>query len=598
VSLARCEDAARARCGSVTVPLDRAHPGGDQVPIAFELYRHTRNREPSLGTIVAVEGGPGYSTRASRDSYLDLFGPLLDRRDLLLVDNRGTGGSGAIDCPPLQSYVGSFVVNAGKCGRQLGPAADDYGSANAAEDLVAVLDALGILTVDLYGDSYGTFFSQTFAVRHPERLRSLVLDASYPIEGSDPWYRDSNRALRAAFRAACARDARCAARGGDPIARLTQLLDRVRAAPITGDAYDADGTLRTVTVDGAALAAIAWNGSSYESIYRELDAAARAALRPVGADVTPLLRLAAENLPAPGGAGDPVEFSEGAYAAVSCNDYPEPWDVHASFRDRRLQYSAAKRALPPSSFAPFSPDEWLYQPGVEWDYCARWPAPTVDDPPFPVGGRYPRVPTLVLAGDLDSNTSPEGGRTVARKLHATYVEVANTTHVTALGDLGHCASRLVLTFVAFLTPGDTSCAAQYAETRLVPDFVRTVGGVAAPRGDVVTAVAATAGDVMARWWSMYGTEGVGLRGGTFTYSGDRVVVFRLHDVRWAEDLPVRGTVRWDRVTGEVVARLRAPVAPVTTVRLDIAWNDLEPHAIATATGSYGDAPVVTSIPAP
>jgi pimeloyl-ACP methyl ester carboxylesterase len=160
---------------------------------------------------VAVEGGPGYSTRASRDSYLDLFRPLLRRRRLLLVDNRGTGGSGAILCRQLQAYRGDYVTAAGRCGHRLGATSDVYRSAFAADDLADVLDHLGIDQIDLYGDSYGTFFSQTFAVRHPSPLRSLVLDAVYFVEGTDPFYVDTNRARRDAFRVSCARSRSCAA---------------------------------------------------------------------------------------------------------------------------------------------------------------------------------------------------------------------------------------------------------------------------------------------------------------------------------------------------------------------------------------------------
>ena len=100
----------------MTVPLDRAHPDDRTIDIAFELYAHTDTTQPALDPIVAVEGGPGYSSRASRDYYLDLFEPLMNRRDLLIVDNRGTGASGAINCEKLQSYVGSFADNVAACG--------------------------------------------------------------------------------------------------------------------------------------------------------------------------------------------------------------------------------------------------------------------------------------------------------------------------------------------------------------------------------------------------------------------------------------------------------------------------------------------------
>lgn len=166
----------------------------------FELHPARRRSRNLRGTIVAVEGGPGYSSRASRDYYLELFQPLRRTHQLLIVDNRGTGASSAIDCPALQSYEGDYIRNVRRCARQLGADSDVWGTAFAADDMAAVLDHLGISQVDLYGDSYGTFFAQEFAIRHPERVRTVVMDAAYPVDDQHPWYPDLNRALVAAFR--------------------------------------------------------------------------------------------------------------------------------------------------------------------------------------------------------------------------------------------------------------------------------------------------------------------------------------------------------------------------------------------------------------
>ena len=209
-----CPDVAGALCGSLTVALDPADPSAGTIDIGFETHPARKGR--TLGTIVAIEGGPGYATTASRDWYLDLFDPLLDHRDLLLIDNRGTGRSEAIDCPELQSYEGDYVTNVGLCGAQLGATSDLYGTAFAIDDMVQVLDALGIDAVDMYGDSYGSFMAQAFAVRHPDRVRTLVLDGTYPVEDQDPWYRDLNAALRDAFRVVCERDPGCNALGWRP----------------------------------------------------------------------------------------------------------------------------------------------------------------------------------------------------------------------------------------------------------------------------------------------------------------------------------------------------------------------------------------------
>ena len=204
----------RARCGRIIRLLDPARPAAGRIRIAFELHRASARPRNPAGTIVAVEGGPGYSTRASRDYYLDLFAPLLDTHQLLLVDNRGTGRSAAINCPELQSYEGNYVQNVRRCSRQLGRHTDVWGTAFAVEDMVAVLDRLGIDEIDLYGDSYGSFFAQAFTVRHPERVRTAVFDATYPVADQNPWYPDLNRAMVDAFRNVCRRDPRMPRRSG------------------------------------------------------------------------------------------------------------------------------------------------------------------------------------------------------------------------------------------------------------------------------------------------------------------------------------------------------------------------------------------------
>ena len=200
VDMRPCPHIDGAECGSIQVPLDPRDLSLGTTQVGFLRYPSRRQDLTSLGTIVAVEGGPGYSTIASRWYYRDLYKPLLDRRELLLVDLRGTGRSDAIDCPRLQSYRGAWKRLVALCGRQLGPLSERYGSAFAAADLVAVLDALGIHRIDLYGDSYGTFFAQTFAVRYPERTRTVTLDGAYPIDNEDAWWRDTNRAIADAFR--------------------------------------------------------------------------------------------------------------------------------------------------------------------------------------------------------------------------------------------------------------------------------------------------------------------------------------------------------------------------------------------------------------
>jgi pimeloyl-ACP methyl ester carboxylesterase len=602
--LSPCPDVPGARCGTIQRPLDPQRPNGATITIGFELHRASNRTLPSLGTIVAVEGGPGYPSIGSRDYYLDLFAPLLARRDLLLVDARGTGTSSVVDCPPLESYQGDYITNVGLCGKQLGAASDLYGTAFAADDLAAVLDFLTIDRIDLYGDSYGTFFGQTFAIRHPDRIRTLTLDAAYPVEGQDPWYRDENRAMRSAFRLVCQRDPGCSALGGDVVDRLATLANALRAHPLTGQAYDADGVLRSVTIDAAFLSYILGVATYGTTVYEELDGAGRAWLQ--GGDPAPLLRIAAEQTDW-SESGVPAEFSSGLYAAVICNDYPQLWDINAPIGQRPAQYNAsvaALRATDPNAFAPFTVDDWLASPWTEYQSCIKWPSPSRWVPPVVSPATYPTVPTLVLVGDLDSITSAEGAQIVASHFpNSTFVQVANTGHVTALSDYSRCASDIVVEFVRSRSPGDTSCASQYQEVRTTDEFPLHLNDVTAPAGPgtvrqrrVASAVASTIGDLFPRWFAMLGSDGVGLRGGTFSTTGLDVVKFNVDSLRWVDNVAVTGKVKWDRASGDVSGTVTC--ARAVDCKLTVSWNYNAPHAVATVSGKIDGAAVSLTLPAP
>ena len=231
------------------------------------------------------------------------------------------------------------------------------------------------------------------------------------------------------------------------------------------------------------------------------------------------------------------EYSEGAYAAVACHDYPTLWDPAASVATRRDQLAAARSALDPAAFAPFPNDIWLRSLYVDQlvSGCLRWPAPRYPDPPVAPGTSYPNVPVLVLDGDLDVIT-PLGDSTRAARLfpNSTLVTVRNNGHVTALADYNDCASGIARRFLRTLAPGDVSCAGRTAEVHVVPDFPRRVAGAppaesaGADAGDRSTVKDRRAawsagwavGDALARWWLMYGSKGHGLRGGTFTAAGE------------------------------------------------------------------------------
>jgi pimeloyl-ACP methyl ester carboxylesterase len=623
-----CPDLDGAWCGKLRVPFDRADPAAGTIPINFEWYPAT---QAPVGTVVAMEGGPGYPSTGSRDYYLELFGALQRSRNLLLVDNRGTGASGLVNCRPLQRWhlaLGDeeYDRRLAACGEQLNTArslpgggfvhgSDLYGTANAARDLADVLTALATGPVDLYGDSYGSYFGQTFAARYPRLLRSLTLDATWPVLGTDPFYVSTIETARIAFDLACRRSLACArAAPGSSMARIGALAERLRRAPVVGTTREPGSAPSTWRVDVGVLVALVNNAGSDAGVYRELDAAARAVLE--RRDNAPLLRLAAKSLYTDDG-GPVREWSAGQYSAVSCTDYPQAFDMRAPPAVRRAQYQAAAGALPDGVFAPFTVAEWTTSPVAEFDDCVNWPSPVRDDPP--ITGRPPLVPptlpVLVLSGGLDTLTTWTDGAVVAREMgpSARWVKVENTIHVTALADPYGCASGLVREFVRHperLQAMDVSCAARIPEVRVVGDFPRRLSGTtpatpakgnhAGATGLRLAAVGAAAvGDAIAQWWYLPGSRGHGLRGGWFTTEGDTSVRLDLHKLRFVTDAVVDGQAAWNTTTGKVTARVvvKGPGGATTTLRLR--WNDLARRSRATVTGHTGSgAQLSATLPAP
>jgi pimeloyl-ACP methyl ester carboxylesterase len=615
LTLEPCEDV-EAYCGFLERPLDPTGTlSSEMVNIAFEFYPQRDETLETLGTIVATEGGPGYATTASRDSYLELFDPLLEQRNFLLMDNRGTGGSGALECDLQYETVLTQELIAA-CAEQLGDTAYLYGSALAADDLAALLDALELEEVDLYGDSYGTFFSQTFAGRYPNRLRSLVLDAAYPVINFSPWYPENADAVRYAFETVCERSKTCE---GSSLERLARLADSLRAASFTGTAPDSDGNEVEVEVDISSLGYLMALATYTPNIYRELDAAAGALLE--HQDTAPLLRMVAENLPFV--EEDITAYSAALFMAVSCSDYTQIYDLASSLEERTKQREASiaeQRALNADIYSPLTIDEYL---ALALDYsvvdlCLSWAvAPGAYPPaqPVPLDATFTDAPVLVLSGELDTITSPLSGQQTAELFpNSFYVQVANSLHVTAIGDADDCASNIVRHFVEGLEPGDTSCVSEVVEIRTVPEFAMTAKELQAAEAlenneatqaalQVVTAAALGVGDVLTRWWVNYDGDGTGLRGGTFSYAFDEssdetLYRFELRNLRWTEDVSVTGVVDWNTDSGEVSARLLVQGEGTEPGILTLVWSDREPEADATITGFIGGRSVHAIMPAP
>jgi pimeloyl-ACP methyl ester carboxylesterase len=612
LTLTFCDKDFNGYCGSIKRVLDPTGGVKGNINVAFVYYPRFDQTRPALGTLLPQEGGPGYSTRGTASAYLNIYGSLRDRRDVLIIDKRGTGLSDAINCPAIQTGDPADPNNLKACGQQLGKTAPLYGTKLAVDDIVAVMDAMEIDDVDFYGDSYGTYVGQVFAAWRPDRLRSIILDSAYPVRPPDVWFPTDWTTGRDGLDLVCNRSPSCRSLGGSATNRLGRLLRELRQHSISGTAPDSDGIETNVTLDVSTLFLLVTNLGNSPITYRDLDSATRAWFD--SHDAVPLLRLTAEfNTPV---VYDPVDFSYGQYQAVICAEYPLLYDLGASPARRRRQYDRSleeAREDRPDLFAPFTIDEAIASnaDATPLGTCLDWPAPQPGYPqgdPLPAHPVFPIVPTLVLSGDLDSVTSPKDATQAAAQFpNVVHLFIPNLTHVTAYyysgvgylpdgGDTTHCVEDIVRRFIRQLSTGDTSCTRDVRPLRPPPRFARTVSelrpvealsGNKAGRDELKSAAGAleTVGDVFARFIITAGI-GSGLRGGEFTYLQQPYgYEFNLDHVRWTEDLQVTGTIRWYTGSGDVFADVKLSQNGKNIGKLDFAWNDVDENAIASITGT-------------
>lgn len=233
---------------------------------------------------------------------------------------------------------------------------------------------------------------------------------------------------------------------------------------------DLGGHRTRAVVDPRRLADLVQDAGSEPLVLRDLDAAVRAAL---GGEPAPLLRLVVRTA-ANGGSANPGSFSDGAYMAVSCTDYPQLFSLQASPAVRRRQLQAHLSTAPPGAFAPFTTREGVSMSGYSqsYDVCLERPRPRHLAPVLPARTRPlpASVPLLVLGGDLDDLTplsdAERFGPTLGQRVRV--VDLVNTMHVTSEGgtylvDGAACTRAIIRRFVR--EPGrlaqlDARCAAK------------------------------------------------------------------------------------------------------------------------------------------
>jgi pimeloyl-ACP methyl ester carboxylesterase len=382
------------RCTVVTVPLDRSGKVRGAVHLAVAEY-HLPG--PPRRAVLALAGGPGSAAIPGAASFRARLAPLLEDRDLLVVDQRGTGVSDPIRCPGIDGATTWSAAAVTACADALGPARAFYGTRDSVQDLEAVRRALRIPSLTVYGVSYGTKVAADYARAFPARVDGLVLD-SVIAEDTDPYYRRSATGAARVLRNQCA-EARCPP-GHDPVRDLRTVLRR--------DPGLAQAPLLHAVVSG---------GARLHSLPGALASAA-------GGDLGALTAVLPETVPDARDPGwlDPAGSST-IYLATSCEDGAFPWGDADDVPTRLRESEAELHRLGDQAFAPFGAVVGR-QYGAA-GMCAHWPE-TGRQPAPP---RLPDVPALILQGGDDDLAPLEGARELARELpHARLLVVPGAGH--------------------------------------------------------------------------------------------------------------------------------------------------------------------------
>jgi pimeloyl-ACP methyl ester carboxylesterase len=251
-----------AHCTTFQVPEDRANPQGRKIALNIAWLAPEKQTDLQPDPVFFLAGGPGQAAVATYPQVDTAFAEVRKHRNVILVDQRGTGKSNLLACDTPESEdisPAAMQAEAGKCAAKLAGKADlrFYTTTDAVADLDAVRAAIGAEKINLVGVSYGTRVAQQYAMRHPQATRSIVLDSVVPNtqQLGNIFARNLDDALALQF-AQCTQTPSCKDKLGDPRAELDALLARLRAQPVTVRYRDAssgeerEDVLRAETVAG------------------------------------------------------------------------------------------------------------------------------------------------------------------------------------------------------------------------------------------------------------------------------------------------------------------------------------------------------------
>ncbi len=441
-----------ARCATLSVPEQPDDPASRRIELRIAVIPAI-SRNPAPDPLFFITGGPGQAATESYPLLSTAFTSLNQKRDIVLVDQRGTGGSNPLDCgedeqrEALETDPEVLKEFLQSCLARLDADPRYYSTSTAVRDLEAVRQVLGYPSINLYGLSYGTRVALEYLRRHPQHVRSLVLDGIIPPEealGEDV-AKDAQRALELILES-CQGEAACSQAFPGIQEEFDRLLARLRDEPVSltiPDPVSGEAADLTFTAEqfGAAVRLLSYTPET-------------AALLPLlihtAASNNDFQLLAAQYLIVGGDLSRSISQAMG-YSVLCSEDAPFFNPAHYTLANRNtyledLQIQELQRI------------------------CEIWPSGEIP-PDFKQPVRS-NAPTLLLSGEFDPVTPPENAEQVRQTL-------PNSLHLVAPGQ-GHnvvfrgCLPRLVTDFVeqGSFAGLDTRCV---EDIRPAPFFINFSG---------------------------------------------------------------------------------------------------------------------------
>ncbi len=447
-------------CGWLTVPEDRNNPEDGKTVRLHVAKFASESDNPAPDPIVYLEGGPGGEPlEAVPFTFERLFAPYLANHDFIIFDQRGTGYSEpSLACPETRELSFELLEQTDltpeetteltidslvECRDRLqaeGVNLAAYNSAANAADLNDLREALGYEEWNILGISYGTRLAQTTMRDHPEGIRSVILDSTYPLEANLLTDTSDNiiRAYAELFDG-CAQDPAC----NETYPNLEETFFNVVAQ------YNAEPVDITLTD--------LFSGESYETILRGDDITGILFQTLYSTEIIPSLPELIYELEAGNTSTLSALLSSflvngefisiGMQFSVQCNE-------ENSFANLADVTAAAEKY--PEIQVLMSNSINLGPRAL--DVCEFWGAGTADS--IENEAISSDIPTLVLAGEYDPITPPAWGQQVANQLsNSSFYEFPGTGHGVSIS--GECAVTVVESFWA--DPAgepDTTCLAE------------------------------------------------------------------------------------------------------------------------------------------